>query len=561
MRAPPSKLTPPGGPAARLILSAAPAWVALMVALMVVGAVVGAAGTASAKAGVHHRARSLGDNSTGRLEGGRSLPLKTPSLRVISRTIKRGFTYGTDELVGAIVGAADAVREKLPGAVLQVGNLSREGGGDIGPSRSHNSGRDADIAFYLTDAAGKPAHPDGLVALGRDGRSRDGRYRLDLERSWALVRTLLADDRVQLEWAFCAAWLRGLLLDHARAVGEDPAVVVRAETVLKQPSDSSPHDDHFHVRVYCAAEDRAYGCSGYGATWPWADPADEALDARARALAAEAVAGKGAARAKALDTLVEIRGRAGVPGVLPLLADGAARGRVLALVRATHAGEATAALVTALGRSTDPAEAVALIDTLASVGGAPGARALAEALVGPSRPAESRVRAARALGTMEPEVAVAALPSLAAAADGADPAAEQAALALSRLTNRPAPAAGAAAGHGAHSGAAHGVSGVSPGGWSDWVAAHAGTSRDAWVTEGFAAAGIRVEGSFAERVDALVGAVASRDAHVSWNAQHELARMTGLDLGVRGDAKAAARAWGAAWASLRPSFVAPPRAR
>ena len=36
---------------------------------------------------------------------------------------------------------------------------------------------------------------------------------------------------------------------------------------FSQPSDSSPHDDHFHVRLYCAPDDLPYGCADRPPIW------------------------------------------------------------------------------------------------------------------------------------------------------------------------------------------------------------------------------------------------------------------------------------------------------
>lgn len=494
----------------------------------------------SATADARPRARSLGDNSTGHMEGGRSLPLRSPSLRVISRTVERGFTFGTDELVGAIVDAADAVREALPGAILRVGNLSREGGGDIGPSRSHNSGRDADIGFYVTDTKGAAAHPDSLVALGRDGRSRDGRYRLDVARSWALVRALLTSDKVQLEWAFCAAWLREPLLEHARAVEKDPGLVVRAEVVLKQPSDSSVHDDHFHVRIYCEPEDQADGCNGYGATWPWVDPAREVLDARALELGEQALAGAG--RARALNALITARGRAAVPMLLPLLGDAGARDGVLRLIRATRATEAAGALGERLQATTDAGAQDALVATLASLGHR-AAGPLSSFVARSDATSGAVVRSLGALGSLGDASVVPRLVTLVGSSDRAISDAAQGALA--RITNHEEPA-----------GSRSGAGDKGGDGWSRWWEAHRGGSRDAWVEEGFRQAGIPATG-YVKRVEALIKAVGSADSHVSWNAQRELAGLTGLDLGARTDGRAAAKAWAEAWKNLRPMLAGP----
>ena len=56
--------------------------------------------------------------------------------------------------------------------------------------------------------------------------------------------------------------------------------MARAEAVLAQPRDSSAHLDHFHVRLYCALEERVEGCVDYGPVRPWVDTFDQALAER-----------------------------------------------------------------------------------------------------------------------------------------------------------------------------------------------------------------------------------------------------------------------------------------
>jgi hypothetical protein len=42
-----------------------------------------------------------------------------------------------------------------------------------------------------------------------------------------------------------------MLLDHARAIGEPEGLIDLAAASMSQPSDSAPHNDHMHVRIYC----------------------------------------------------------------------------------------------------------------------------------------------------------------------------------------------------------------------------------------------------------------------------------------------------------------------
>ena len=93
--------------------------------------------------------------------------------------------------------------------------------------------------------------------------------RFDVARNWAMVRALVQDPRVDVQYLFCNSALRKHLLDHARRIREDPDVIERAAELLHQPGDSLPHDDHLHLRIFCAADDRAWGCVDRGPSWWW----------------------------------------------------------------------------------------------------------------------------------------------------------------------------------------------------------------------------------------------------------------------------------------------------
>ena len=58
-------------------------------------------------------------------------------------------------------------------------------------------------------------------------------------------------------------------MDYARARGEPLELLHRAQTVMLQPGDSLPHDDHLHLRIACSPEETQAGCSGGGPYWEW----------------------------------------------------------------------------------------------------------------------------------------------------------------------------------------------------------------------------------------------------------------------------------------------------
>lgn len=225
---------------------------------------------------------SLGTTGSGMLLRQASLPVQGEHHAILPRCRDRGTNFGTEELVESLLGAAGAVAKAHPGARLMVGNMAQRGGGDIPWSRSHNSGRDADIAFYVT-RKGEPADAPDLLLIGPDLTARGG-YTFDVPRNWTLVKSLLTGKSAQVQWMFVATWIRDALLAHAASVGEDDEIIRRAGQVLWQPTDSSPHADHLHLRIYCSQQDRLEGCLNGAPVWDWVDTYPEAMNARLAAL-------------------------------------------------------------------------------------------------------------------------------------------------------------------------------------------------------------------------------------------------------------------------------------
>ncbi len=188
--------------------------------------------------------RSVGRASKGSLEGGVALT-ESESLRVLPKRHKaRCLTFGTDRLVRALERAA----AKVEGQPLGVGDLSRARGGSIAPlSHSHQSGRDADLAYYARGGA-----LDDLKRLEPE--------EIDLKRQWQLVAALLEDPSIEVRWMFVSEAIRSALLAEGARQKASAATLAKAGGVLHQPSDAPPHDDHLHLRVVCTAAEAAAGC-------------------------------------------------------------------------------------------------------------------------------------------------------------------------------------------------------------------------------------------------------------------------------------------------------------
>jgi len=219
---------------------------------------------------------SVGTPQDGHLLKGVHLPVEGESwLKPLPTSRKRDYLWGTAELVQILVdgarSVAEATAEPEARTPLRIGNLSAPGGGDIIYSVSHNSGRDADLCFFAKDRDGRPVDLERMARFDEAGTvawpaELAGAAFFDTERNWLLVRALLTHPAVIVQWIFVAAPLRNMLLDHALRIGEPDLLRERARRVLVQPTDSKPHDDHFHVRIACPADDKPGCLDGAGRT-------------------------------------------------------------------------------------------------------------------------------------------------------------------------------------------------------------------------------------------------------------------------------------------------------
>lgn len=218
---------------------------------------------------------SIGSATNGRLAGGVALPASGPGFRFNSRR-SEDARFATVETVRAIVRAAGVVARERPGSELIVNDLGLEAGGRIAHHGSHRAGRDADLLFFMLGddgqplpAVGAPLDPEGIGFDYKDLSIADDdvRVRLDVSRTWRFVRALLDDPEAPVQRVFIAEHLRARLLAEAERESAPSELIARFAEVTCQPS--YPHDDHFHVRWFCSAEDSRAGCEDLPPMYPW----------------------------------------------------------------------------------------------------------------------------------------------------------------------------------------------------------------------------------------------------------------------------------------------------
>ena len=212
---------------------------------------------------------SCGWVNRGGLAGAAALEPEGPGYMIPEPWRSRGLRHGTEELVGMLRRAAAAVAQELPGGLLGVADLSSRRGGALPGHRSHQAGRDVDLLYYALDEEDRPLPPgDCMPSYGPDGRASRcytptrreiAPRRLDVARTWALIRAMLSDEHTRVRVIFMSLGIRRGLLEHAARIGEPPELIRRAEATLLRPPGSRAHTDHMHVRIACTLDDRRRG--------------------------------------------------------------------------------------------------------------------------------------------------------------------------------------------------------------------------------------------------------------------------------------------------------------
>ena len=139
--------------------------------------------------------RSIGPTTDGQLLDGCRIPSQGPGYIAVSPN-----AYGTDNTVALLQMAAAQVNRQFQGVpAVVIGALSADGGGFLKPHKSHQSGRDVDIA-YLRTTKGQPRRFELTDASN-----------LDPERTWAFLEALLSTGEVG--WIFVDYEVQALLYD------------------------------------------------------------------------------------------------------------------------------------------------------------------------------------------------------------------------------------------------------------------------------------------------------------------------------------------------------------
>lgn len=185
----------------------------------------------------HALTQSIGEPWNGRLVNGIVFPTDMGGYKVRDPDL----AYATPELIGSLLEAIEAVRDKYPNTVdLFIGDFSAPGGGRLKGHKSHQNGRDVDLGMYAI----------GNEPLDRFIPMHAGN--LDVPKTWCLIEALIRTGRVQ--YLFVDRKIQRMLFEFALSRGFDESLLNRLFNDVGSGSSEAAirheplHNDHIHVR-------------------------------------------------------------------------------------------------------------------------------------------------------------------------------------------------------------------------------------------------------------------------------------------------------------------------
>ncbi len=192
------------------------------------------------KSWVEHSPEKLGPLSIGSPNAGAVMNAVRMPDGPLWTLVDPAHAYATTETIDYLTRALTAVAERFADTpVVSIGHLSGPRGGHLNPHSSHQSGRDVDVGFYYLSA---PNHWYARVTPAR----------LDLPRTWWLIRTLILQTDIQ--YIFIDQSLMLPLERHALEQGEQTEWIrsvfhgsgSRGAIVRHAPG----HATHLHLRFF-----------------------------------------------------------------------------------------------------------------------------------------------------------------------------------------------------------------------------------------------------------------------------------------------------------------------
>lgn len=187
--------------------------------------------------------QAVGFYADGSLINDLYFPLEGSGFLKVFRDRKRN--YATDYLFNVISYGAKEIATKYPdGERIQIGDISKQSGGQLARHASHQNGLDADIAYLRNNH--REMKPEGFGGFDEVFVS-NGKVtaNLDVQRNYEIVKHYVSTSTVNR--IFMDAAIKTRLCEYAKTL----QMTDLDKETLRRIRPLENHQDHMHLRIKC----------------------------------------------------------------------------------------------------------------------------------------------------------------------------------------------------------------------------------------------------------------------------------------------------------------------
>ena len=197
--------------------------------------------------------QAIGTSKSGRLENGYSVQRDGYYIRQVAR--ESGRNYATTELANAVMVSGCLIKNKY-GVKLVYTDMSRQGGGEFPPHKTHQAGMSVDLRFIRKTSSGYSTDR-GMLAVPKSTTICENQIinpDFDPAANYDMIKTLVETQPVRYICLDCN--LENALKEYAdqNYPGEWESLNL-GNIIYHAPR----HNDHFHVTIRCPEGDTRCG--------------------------------------------------------------------------------------------------------------------------------------------------------------------------------------------------------------------------------------------------------------------------------------------------------------
>jgi penicillin-insensitive murein endopeptidase len=188
--------------------------------------------------------QAVGFYAEGKLINDLFFPFVGEGFLKVFRDRKRN--YATDYLYSVISYGAKELQRRYPdGERVQIGDISKQGGGQLSRHASHQNGLDADLSYFRKDR--REMDPEGFGGFD-EVFVKNGKVtaNFDVQRNYEIIKSYVSTSTVGR--VFMDAQIKTKLCEYAESLN---GLTDLDKETLRRMRPLENHKDHMHLRIKC----------------------------------------------------------------------------------------------------------------------------------------------------------------------------------------------------------------------------------------------------------------------------------------------------------------------